>query len=179
MALRQSLLQEKQQHRFISFAALAKLINETSVGDSLLSRNIQLISPIVSTIVSKAPKLFAILVLLELEHRIPDLINKGTTDDVFPIRQVNFPGFEDDKNLQDVCREQWIVPPKLDDAAHLELPRDARLPFTEKDFSNNGTFGIIYKVKVADGHLSANSSVRVALRERKRILTFDRPPFSP
>jgi len=159
MDLRPRLLNEKKKLRFISIAALTRLITESSVAAHLAFRGIQHQRSGVSAIVSTAPKLFAILIILKLEHHILDFVRGGKTDDMFPISEADIPAFETEKHRQEFFLEQWTIPPRFDRKRHLEFPRNAKPPFLEKERSNNGTFGIIYKVKVADGHLPGYSAV--------------------
>jgi len=159
MDLRQLLLEEKKRMGFISVARLVELVTAESVAARLAFRGFHNDSPAVSAIVSTARKLFAILVLLELEHQAPALIRSGKSDSMFPIDETDIPPFETQHHLQAFFSEQWIIPPRFDRDKHLEFSGATVLPFLEKERANNGTFGVLYKVRLADGHLDGYSSV--------------------
>lgn len=119
----------------------------------------------------RARKLVAVLVLGRLERHVLDLIvSRRTTDEVFPIEDWQvIPPLDTDERGQ-VRREQWSVPPVLGREEHIQFPRGAVLPFLSKESVSHGSFGIVYKVKIADGHLDLDMPGRskplvVALKE--------------
>lgn len=159
MSLRELLIARKQRG-FITVKDLEELITLASV-QPLLSWNSP--TPVrtsdldaLARLLPRARKLIAVLVLRQLEGRILDLVvASGTSDDVFPIEAWNdVPLLEADEQSM-VREEQWVVPPILRREEHIRLPRGAILPFLSKESVNHGSFGIVYKVKVADGHLGA------------------------
>ena len=160
MDLRQTLLEEKRRRGFISLAGIERLITPENVAAQLALRDLRPGPSSVFTIASTARKLFAILVLLELEHHAPNLIRERISDRLFPIHdKADIPLFETESQRQAFFTEQWTIPPRFDRDKHLECPTATVLPFLEKERVNNGTFGILYRVKVADGHLHGYSSV--------------------
>lgn len=180
MTLRQCLLDEKKQNHLIYFGFLTQLMTESAVRDCLLSLGVQPSgeTSIVSQIVPRALKLFSVLVLIGLEQYIIEFLKGGLTDESFPIYHAEELSFlKDDTCRLNFLREQWTVPPLLVRNRHLELLRECALPFVHKELSNNGSFGMIYKVKVADGHLSGYSSVSSAMIILRPSLTFKQRDF--
>lgn len=163
MHLRRQLLDQKEKERFISVSALRQLVVESSVRECLRIRGIVLESHALSTIVSKASKLFSILVLMGCEYHIEDWIAEDISDDIFPIVDQNqVPShFEVDEDRRTFFRYQWAFPPVFNAQDHMNFPRDTVLPFLEREHVNNGTFGLIYRVRVADGHLAGVEEVSI------------------
>ncbi|RYP42656.1 hypothetical protein DL767_000025 [Monosporascus sp. MG133] len=160
MSLRERLIERKQQG-FITVRDLEELITPSAVQQLLSHNNVVPVSQAdqdaLARALPRARKLVAILVLGQLERHILDVIvAHSTTDGVFPIEDWQVvPPLNADESRR-VCREQWAVPPVLRREEHLQLPRGATLPFSSKESVNHGSFGIVYKVKVADGHLDSD-----------------------
>ena len=144
---------EIEKYKFISVARLEELINQRAVSGILGEET----SPEVSeSIVSSSRKLFAILVLLDSEREILRFHEKNADDNEFPL--------SDDEELccetaahtrlhSEIMHKQWVVPPVFRKSQHLELPASYIPPFLEIDEIDGGSFGIVYKVTVAKGHL--------------------------
>lgn len=152
MSLRGELIRERELHGFISIGALQRLVTDAAVQECLLQAKIQLEPSLVSRIVSHCPKLFAILVLLELEHSITRHFIQSTSDRIFPVTEV--PAIVSEQHRDDFIRTQWDIPPKFDTKGHLELPQGTKLPFLRHGCQRNGAAGIVNKVTVAEGHLA-------------------------
>lgn len=169
--LREQLLTQKEREKFISISALEQLITPDSVEQCLRvcsDLDGQPVDPaIVPDIVSKAPKLFSILVLLQCEYLVTKLIAEGVFDSIFPIL------YEDDVSKRlppellpsrfrgPLFRQQRDFPLAFKARDHMEIPQNYTVPFLKKNIVNNGTFGVIYDVEVAEGHLLGNENVSI------------------
>jgi hypothetical protein len=157
MSLRQKLVEEKEKRGFISITKLEELVTLPSVQGFLPTTPIppEWFQELSRKIVPGARKLFAVLVLAELEKSILDVIVvRGITDNVFDASGLNaIPWLESSDETRRFSKEQWTVPPILKGEKHLEFPFGTVLPFLEKKCVDHGTFGVVYKVKVAEGHL--------------------------
>ena len=161
MSLRERLSEEKEKAGFISVKVLEHLITPTSV-QQLLG-----LSPeptggdferALAKSLPRARKLLAVLVLAELESYIPLIITQGITDDIFPIESLQTIPPLDSKEEAMLFKEQWSIPPVLQSEKHLQLPEGALLPFLQKKLVDSGSFGIVYRVKLAKGHLDSRWS---------------------
>lgn len=153
MSLRQKLVEEKEKRKFISVAKLEELVTLSSIQEFLPT------SPVpqeeLRKIVPSARKLIAVLVLAELEHYILDfIIDRRITDNVFSAGDSNAIIFlESSEERRRFLKEQWTVPPVLGGEKHLGFPLGTVLPFLQTKYVDHGTFGIVYKVRIAEGHL--------------------------
>jgi hypothetical protein len=153
MSLRQGLIEEKEKKGFISITKLEELVTLSSVQQSLSTPPVP--PELLQKIVSGSRKLFAVLVLAELEKSILDIIIvRGITDDVFPAYGSDaIPPLESSEERRRFLKEQWAIPPILGGKRHLEFPSGTVLPFLQKKYVDHGTFGVVYKLRVAEGHL--------------------------
>jgi hypothetical protein len=163
--LRRDILSAKEENSdhisFISLESLEELFTPQTVEACLKRRGIRLPSEAIKTIVSKARKLFAILVLTEQEHHILYLLGNGFNDDRFPIPEAGVPEFENPQQREEFYRTQWRFSIVLKKENHLELPGDVPLPFVNEKPGGFGAFGVVSKVKILPGHLPEHKSVRL------------------
>jgi hypothetical protein len=164
MSLRQSLLEEKEKKGFISIRRLEKLVTLDSVREYLSNTlhkypepNLQLLC---QKIIPKARKLLAVLVLAKLESSIIDFTDvRGITDSIFPVHDSVIPlPLENTEDIHSFLEEQWTVPPILMEDKHMEFPKGAKLPILKQGFIGHGSSGIVYKVRVVEGHLHGTRS---------------------
>jgi hypothetical protein len=146
---------------FVSFESLRKLVTAQAVEARLKTRGIVPPAETIQTIVSKAPKLFAILVLNDQEHHIFYLLRNDINDDRFPMLEVEVPEFESLQQREKFYQTQWRFSLILKKEKHLELPGDVPLPFTYEKAEGFGAFGVVSKVVVSPGHLPEHKSVRL------------------
>jgi hypothetical protein len=130
------------------------------VETCLQARGIGSTPDCVRDIVARAPKLFAILVLIGQENHILHLLQNNFDDGIFPATEANAPEFETPQIRNEFYQTQWRFPPVFVRERHLELPGNAPLPFVKREFGGNGSFGVVWKVKVSRGHLVALDTVR-------------------
>ena len=166
MSLRELLEKEINCHNFILLDSLHRLINESNVLKCLHYYDIHLQPDNIQEIIARAPKLFALLVLLGGESRISDYLFKGFGDNCFPIlSEEDVPDVGNGQRRQDLYRIQWNIPIILDKSRHLNLPVHFIPPFLDECLVNHGSFGYISKVRVADYHLPGYPSVRFLIRK--------------
>ena len=163
MSLREKLLEQKEkQPGFISVRDLQDLVTADSVARLLSCDDPKIPSPAdqaaLEEALPRARKLTAVLILARLEAYIRDIVVKrGITDEkVFPIG--HWPAILplSAEEMERIGREEWAVPLVLKSKHHIKLPRGAVLPYLRKERVNHGAFGIVYKVKIADGHLESD-----------------------
>lgn len=174
MELKQALEKELKVYKFIRLESLHRLITSTSVASHL--REDCPNKEILQQIASSAPKLFAILILLEQETAITEYLSKGFCDKDFPILdKAQIPDFVYDENKQALYEKQWCIPIVLHQSQHLDLPTEFKPPFLENSYKNHGSFGSVFKVRVANGHLPHHNSVSsLILRWRQTDLSGSR-----
>ena len=146
---------------FVSFESLRELVTAKTVEARLKARGIVPPPETIQTIVSKAPKLFAILVLTEQEHHIFYLLGNDINDDRFPMLEAEVPEFESLQQREKFYWTQWRFSLVLKKQEHLELPGVVPLPFTHEKAEGFGAFGVVSKVKISPGHLPEHKSVRL------------------
>jgi len=146
---------------FVSFESLRKLVTAQTVEARLKARGIVPPPETIQTIVSKAAKLFANLVLTEQEHHILDLLGNDVNDDKFPMPEAEVPEFESPQQRENFYKTQWRFSLVLKKEKHLEIPGPAPLPFTYEKTEGFGSFGIVSKVQISPGHLPEHKSVRL------------------
>jgi len=163
MDLRRCLQGHLHECRFIPLTAITSLITPERVRETLISRGLSIETYPIDHIVSVAPRVFAILVLAEGVHHIKDFIDKGLSDDSLPMDEAVIPDFETKDGKLHFIRIQRKFPPLFEKPKHLELPDDTVLPFLEQTYVDNGSFGMVYKIKVAEGYLPESTSVRAVI----------------
>ena len=159
MELKQALEEELKSCKFIQLGSLHRLITPNSVA-SHLGKNCPN-NEVLQQIASSAPKLFAILILLQQETAITKYLSKGFCDKDFPILdKAQIPDLKYGEIKQGLYEKQWCIPIVLDQSQHLDLPLEFKAPlFFQNDHKRHGTFGMVSRVRVADGHLPHHSSV--------------------
>jgi hypothetical protein len=153
MSLKESLAQSKGRYGFIPISKLRELVTHIAVQSHLESQGVKISKALKPTTVVRSRKLFAILILLALERHIENLLDNGITDNIFPAYESDLSILEDDEDRHSFLVEQWTIPFPFHPEQNMNIPRNAILPFLSKERINYGTFGIVYKVRVADGHL--------------------------
>lgn len=114
----------------------------------------------------EARKFAAVMILSDLAGHIPPCVGEHLLDaEVFRIRDMD-PEMDLRKvtTLNDTEKERlpkgskrWAVSPILDGTKHVELPPGTILPFTAKERIGGGSWGTVYKVKIAKGHFKSHS----------------------
>lgn len=152
MSLREKLHKEKEERGFISDVKLEKLITLNSIQEFLSGEAAS--QDELWKYVPGSRKLFAVLVLAGLERfAVECIINRGITDVIFPVRSSDdIPPLNRDEGDR-FLKEQWAIAPILREGEHLDFHRGTVLPFLHKVFVDHGSFGRVYKVKIAEGHL--------------------------
>ena len=181
MSLRDKLLQQKEEIGFISVKALEELITPAHVQQFSSGRPHEPPGPDFQSLLAKslprARKLVAVLILAELDHYIPIFIAQGATDDIFRTQDMRGLPFMESEERARLAKEQTAVPPILREKEHLLLPQGTVLPFLQKKRVNHGSFGIVYRVTIARGHLDAYSFGTTEVRfSLKRPSCRDLPP---
>lgn len=125
-----------------------------------MSREIYVENYLIDQIVSVAPRVFAILVLARLAHHTKYFVDEGLGDESLPMDEAAMPDFKTTDGKLNFIRIQQKLPPVFEKSKHLELPDGTILPFLDQSYSDNGSFGMIYKVTVAEGCLPGSGSVR-------------------
>jgi len=132
-----------------------------------MSRGLYFEKYLIDQIVSVAPRVFAILVLAEGVHHIKDFVDKGLCDESLPMDEAAMPDFETTDCKLNFIQIQRKFPPVFEKSKHLELPDDTILPFLDQSYLDNGSFGMVYKVTVAEGCLPDFGSVRAIIPSPK------------
>jgi hypothetical protein len=153
MSLKESLAQSKGRYGFIPISKLRELVTYITVQSHLELQGVKISKALKPNTVVRSRRLFAILILLALECHIENVLDNGITDDIFPAQESDLSILEDDEDRHRFLVEQWTIPLPFHPEQNMNLPRDAILPFLSKEKINYGTFGIVYRVRVADGHL--------------------------
>ena len=168
MDLKQALEDELRLYHFIQLGALRHLITPKSVQAYLKNSGLDLRTVDLQEIVSKALKLFAVLVLLERADTITKYLSNGFSDKDFPIlKESDIPNITCVEDKRALLKKQWQVPIVLQRSRNLDLPAEFIRPFLQSECRDHGSFAIVYKVLVANGHLPfSHDSVRAMLRNR-------------
>jgi hypothetical protein len=161
MDLRRCLQDHLKRCRFISITDVSSLITHERVREIVQSRGLIVENDMVEYIVFASPRIFAILVLIEGVHHIRDFLDKGLSDDKLPLEETSIPDFENNDGKLKFISIQRKFPPVFEKQKHLELPYDTVLPFIEQTYLDNGSFGMVEKVRVAEGHLPEPPTVRL------------------
>ena len=142
----------------ISLEELRALLTPDFVHECLKSSGITSTSDLVDFIITKASKLFAVLVLIERVDSLTTLVESGWDDGVWPLSEAEIPQFDDIQKRQEFIEKQWLIPPVFTKERHMELPGDAPLPL-RKEYIGNGSFGVVWKVKFFPGHFQTTDKV--------------------
>ena len=157
-------LEKAKTPGFIPLKALHRLIDAKSVRDYLSSKNVKISQAGSEEISSKAPRLFAIHVLLDRGWVVQEYLSKGFGDKDLPFFKISdIPEIGIAAYRSNLYRKQWDIPTVLQPVEHRNFPTGFIPPITNEDKQlkdRGGMFGHVYKVRVADGHLAGHSTVR-------------------
>jgi hypothetical protein len=180
MSLREKLIEQKEkQPSFISVLDLQNLVTANSIARLLSCDDSKILTQAdqvaLEEALPRARKLTAVLILAQLQAYILDIVVKREIidDDVFPIGYGSVVLPLNAGEMERVRREEWSVPLVLKGKHHIKLPRGAVLPYLRKKRVNHGAFGIVYKVKIADGHLESD------LPRMAEVCSSTKPPPFP
>ena len=124
---------------------------------------------LITHIVDKSRLLFAILVMAELEHLISALYTYRLNDDSLPEIDCSAFGLSHDEQLR-LDEQRYLFSPVLRKTEHLYLSPKTTLPFMKRRRTGkNGSFGQIFEVEVAGGHLEGYDEVKRCIRIRRHI----------
>lgn len=142
-------------HAYFPAGSLAALITRQNIYKALGDIDEEL----VGRILCDASRVFAILVLIERKYHIFDFLDRRLCDDLLPIGKFDLPDFGAEDDRDKFYRLQFHFPPIFERHRHLELLEQMVLPFLRYSIIDNGSFGYVYKVKVAQGHLPGSQNV--------------------
>lgn len=159
-------LERAKEKGFIPLEAVHRIINAKTLEAYFRDNGIPL-RPLEShEILSKAPRLFAIHVLLDRGCDVQKYLSRGYGDRNLAFLEMpddpELGSFRDKKSLYD---RQWQVPAPLIPEEHKTFPVGYIAPLIYADTQpiDNGSFGYVYEVRVADGHLPGYTPVGSAL----------------
>ena len=118
----------------------------------------------VERILTRCYLLLSVLIFAKLEYLAPKLVSQGFSDTVL-FDEVYFERKCADAGLHAEEREKLVehrrrVGVIFGYTAHQDLPRGTTLPFTKREnLGNYGSFGAVYRVTVAKGHLQGYNKV--------------------
>jgi hypothetical protein len=147
------LVQSKESYGFISISKLREWVTPAAVENQLAAKGISLSASLDSKLISRSRKLIAVLILLGLETYIEDVTLKGVDDEIFPASQDHITFLNSGEDKYRFCLEQWVIPSAFSPNQHMELRKEAILPFLNKTRVSHGSFGIVYRVRIAEGHI--------------------------
>jgi hypothetical protein len=150
-----------QRFHFISIADIQSLITQERVDEVLRSHGLNPPKDAVDYIVSAGPRIFATLVLIEEVRHIRHFFGEDLWDDQLPLEEASIPDFGNNDSKLKFMSVQRKFPPVFNKSKHLELSDDTVLPFTKRSYLDSGSFGMVEKVTVAEGHLPEHASVRM------------------
>ena len=157
-------LEKAETQGFIPLKGLQRLINAKSVRDYFSSKNVKISREGSEEISLKAPRLFAINVLLDRGWVVQEYLSKHCDDKDLPFFQSSdIPEIGSTEYRSRLYRKQWVIPTILQPTEHRNFPTGFIPPITYEDKqmkNRGGKFGQVHKVKVADGHLAGHSTVR-------------------
>ena len=161
MSLQEELGKQKREIGFVPVAALDTLVTLDSVQQLVSDRLPQWsahhgFERSLARALPRARKLIAVLVLSGLEEHIPYFVSQGISDDVFRIQDMRMFAHLDVQARARIRKEQWTVPPILSAREHFYFQDGTILPFSEMKVVNHGSYGIVHKIKVAEGHLDSD-----------------------
>ncbi|KAM0541576.1 hypothetical protein ACHAPJ_013178 [Fusarium lateritium] len=155
----------KSSDGFVSINALNVLFSEHDLPQVLSAKQ----RKVIKTLGSQDQKWVAILLLAKLDAHIPHFLNWAHTnrsterilsDDItleFFTTLFNKLGVEG-KELEKFEEWRWAIPPILRKDPHLKLEAKTKLPWLKKEKADNGSYGFVSKVQVAQGHLESEWS---------------------
>lgn len=164
-------IQNYEQKKFLCAAEIKRLLTHETICAWITTHPPYRQSDIdahkfdfIRRILDNSHQLFAILVAAKLEYLAFTLLSRGLTDDSLPWLDYKTLGLKDDEQqkLTDKCK---TFSPVLTKNTHLRLPEGTVLPFVErKPTDKRGSFGQIFHVQVAEGHLEGYDTVKHLLR---------------
>ena len=167
---------------FLSLAALQRVLTRDRISQWIIqhyrpnesepsSQHLDLSD----TICSKSYLLFAVLVLANLEHLTFRVLELGLNDAIL----------FDEKDFVSKCKDIKLTAAKwnrltkcrnrigvvLDHATHQDIAKDWVLPYLKREnLDRAGSYGVIYRVTIAPGHLKGYNKVRYQF---SRIFAFE------
>ena len=170
MEVKHELEQDLESCGFIQLSTLDRSITEESVRAYSDSNRLKLRTAQLQDIATKAPRLFAILVLLDRGGAITECLQKRFFDEEFFDKTGKAFGKADIPDIVGVDKQalydrQWQIPIVLPRSPHLNLPNEFIPPFlpSKERQPRHGSFGFVYKEKVASGHIENYESVRIII----------------
>lgn len=160
MTLYQDLTREcAANNNFLPLASINSHITEARVTDYLDSHAVSVDAALIQRILDQSRRLFAVLVLLRRKQDVPRIL-ADVNDSMIPFPNLKaVPHVIGNSNqraeffeIQDTC------PPPL--TCHFPPQIIRRPPFKERVYSTSGGFSVVFKVKVAEGHIEKYDSVR-------------------
>ena len=164
-------LESASKRELISLGAVHGIINEETVEAYFSNNGTPLRPAKLHEIVSKAPRLFAIHVLLNRGCDVMKYLSQGLGDKDLPFLEIpEGPEFGSPQENRSLHHRQWEIAPTLDPSEHRAFPADFKPPFAFKASrpKNRGSFGHVYQVRMADGHLPGYSFVGFAFPQMCR-----------
>ena len=176
-----------QGHGFASDDDVRRIMNRDSVRTALRDRDIApkdkmepaQIDNAVETIISRAQRIFAILVLISRTKFIrrfieSDNFQNSTLDQGLPFDRHKLRHILKDENVEtQFLDQQWsFTAPILSDSIFARiLPRNSILPFTKNDRLGEGSFGVVYVIAIPPSHqLFVHESSPVEVRPRPDVV---------
>ena len=164
-------LERASKREVISLGALHDIINEETVEAYFLHNGTPLRPANLHEIVSKAPRLFAIHVLLNRGCDVMKYLSRGLSDKDLPFLEMpECPEFGSPQEQRSLHQRQWQIASTLDPSEHRAFPAQFKPPFAFKAScpKDRGAFGHVYQVRMADGHLPGYSFVGFAFPQTCR-----------
>jgi hypothetical protein len=130
-----------------------------------------------SDVRNHAPKLYSILLMINQSERIVKLMKRDPRidDSIFnthPASKLSYCSEErlgEEPLLCDIAaaiyKKQWLIPPRFNSGVHENFPCTLfRFPFMGGPpvLKGNGSWGLVYRAKIADRHLSLDPIVQVS-----------------
>lgn len=170
-SLRELLLQHLEENknydrkRFLCSATVKKLLTRERISSWINSHPLHRHSDtdtrdqdLIDCIVNNSSLLFALLVVAELEHLTSALLSNDQTDHSLPEIDFNFLNLTHEEQDR-LDSHRYIAGPILG-KRHLYLSLKTVLPFVARKLTDkNGSYGQIYRIVVADGHLEGYDKV--------------------
>ncbi|KAI1365705.1 hypothetical protein F5Y08DRAFT_338461 [Xylaria arbuscula] len=152
---------------FVPLDDLDEVLTEPNIERQLSRRGLS--SMLYGRIYQEAKKIYAILLLMSKDDKIPELLADGLTDDHLPLHykddgtltsashETSFPAFGalGEYEIRNFLYDQWcFLSPVLDTSGrHHDLHVHCALPFTRVETLNTGTHPTVnYKCKVHPAH---------------------------
>lgn len=159
---------EQSAEGFVSITALRKIITETSVQEYLKSRietdsvaNEHAPFPTAREIVHKMPKLLAVLLYCNFDEYLRPFLGQDQSDAMFPA-SLDSELFSKNEHWEKFHLNQWKIAPLMNTSVHLDPPLGIDLSdLFRGQRMGRGTFGVVYSVKVAEGHMEGISELTV------------------